>query len=170
MNILWAPWRKKYIALLSRQSECIFCKAKHETLENNNNNYVVYKSRFSIAMLNRYPYNNAHTMVAPIRHVPSPELLEDEELLDLIKTLSIVISAIRLCYNPDGINIGANIGRAAGAGIEGHLHIHIVPRWHGDTNFMPIIANTKVMPELLDETRSKLIECINKIVNSAKRF
>lgn len=162
MDVLWAPWRRKYVTMLSKQSECIFCKAAREAHENN---YVIYKSRLSIAMLNRYPYNNAHTMVAPIRHISSPELLSDEELLDLMKTVNIVISAIRLCYNPDGINIGANIGKAAGAGIEGHLHIHVVPRWYGDTNFMAVIAGTKVIPESLNDTWDKLTLCINKLVN-----
>lgn len=165
MEILWAPWRKSYVisVTLSRDNECIFCKAVQNPYSNN---YVVYKGKHSIAILNKYPYNNAHVMIAPIRHIPSLELLSDEELLDIIKTMNTIISAIRLCYNPDGFNIGANIGKAAGAGIEGHLHIHIVPRWVGDTNFMAVIAGTKVIPESLNETSSKLSECINKIVNS----
>ncbi|MEM1644267.1 MAG: HIT domain-containing protein [Ignisphaera sp.] len=164
MEVLWAPWRKNYVTstIIKDHSNCIFCKA---TQDIHSNNYVIYKSKFTIAILNKYPYNNAHTMVAPIRHIPSPELLNDEELLDLIKTINVVISAIKLCYNPDGINIGANIGRAAGAGVEGHLHIHIVPRWIGDTNFMAIIARTKVIPESLEETCSRLTMCINKVLN-----
>ncbi|MEM1682617.1 MAG: HIT domain-containing protein [Ignisphaera sp.] len=159
MDVLWAPWRRSYIASLSKHNECIFCKAVQG---DDRYNYVIYRTRYTIAMLNRYPYNNGHTMIAPIRHVPSPELLSDEELLDLVKTVNTIILAIRQNYNPDGINIGANIGKAAGAGIEGHLHIHVVPRWYGDTNFMPVIANTKVMPESLDETWRKLKEYIDK--------
>jgi len=165
LDVLWAPWRKNYVVATStsKHSDCIFCRAVQGS--QNENNYVVYKSNSSIAMLNKYPYNNGHTMVAPIRHVPSPELLSDEELLDLAKTMNIIISAIRICYNPDGINIGANIGRAAGAGIEGHLHIHIVPRWIGDTNFMAVIAHTKVIPEALEETHSRLIKCIERVTS-----
>ncbi|MEM1559926.1 MAG: HIT domain-containing protein [Ignisphaera sp.] len=165
MDVLWAPWRRNYVVSTAAKnhSNCIFCKAVQDI---HSNNYLVYKSKFTIVMLNKYPYNNAHTMVAPIRHVPSLELLSDEELLDLMKTVNIVISAIKLCYNPDGINVGANIGRAAGAGVEGHLHIHIVPRWIGDTNFMAVIARTKVIPESLEETCSRLTECINKVSNS----
>lgn len=169
METLWAPWRKNYVASIAStknsNSECIFCKAARES---DSDNYVVYRGRFSIAMLNKYPYNNAHTMVAPVRHVPTPELLNEEELLDIMKTINIVMSAIRLCYSPDGINIGANIGRASGAGIEGHLHIHVVPRWFGDTNFMAIIARTKVIPENLNETYVRLTECIKKITSSSK--
>lgn len=161
MEILWAPWRSHYITTLSKQKECVFCKAVHRDMYNNN--YVLHQSKFSIAILNRYPYNNGHTMIAPVRHVPSPELLSNEELLDLMKTVNIIISALRLCYNPDGINIGANIGKAAGAGIEGHLHIHVVPRWYGDANFMTVVAGTKVIPESLDDTWNKLIKCINKL-------
>lgn len=165
MDVLWAPWRRNYVVstVAKDHGNCIFCKAVQDI---HSNNYVVYKSKFTIVMLNKYPYNNAHTMVAPVRHVPSLELLSDEELLDLMRTVNIVISAIKLCYNPDGINIGANIGRAAGAGVEGHLHIHIVPRWIGDTNFMAVIARTKVIPESLEETCSRLTECISKVSNS----
>jgi ATP adenylyltransferase len=163
MEVLWAPWRKSYVILagLSRDSNCIFCNAVQSS---NTNNYVIYRSKHSLAMLNKYPYNNAHVMVAPKRHVPSPELLSDEELLDIFKIMNVIMSAIRLCYNPDGFNVGANIGRIAGAGIEGHLHIHIVPRWSGDTNFMAVIANAKVIPESLNETYSRLCECVNKVV------
>lgn len=161
MDVLWAPWRRNYIVSLSKNNECIFCKAVQG---DDRHNYVIYRTKYAIAMLNRYPYNNGHTMVAPIRHTPSLELLSDEELLDIIKTVNIVILAIRQNYNPDGINIGANIGKAAGAGIEGHLHIHVVPRWYGDTNFMPVIANTKVIPESLDETWRKLKGYIDKFI------
>lgn len=165
LKILWTPWRREYVATLPKQKECIFCKAIRDE---QSNNYVVYRSKHSIAILNRYPYNNGHTMVAPIRHIPSFELLSDEELLDIMKTVSLIIAALRMCYNPDGINVGANIGKAAGAGIEGHLHIHIVPRWYGDTNFMAVIADTKVIPESLNDTWTKLKECLSKL-NEDKR-
>lgn len=160
MNVIWAPWRRNYVSSLSKNSQCIFCRVVQDN--NDKYNHVIYRSTHSIALLNRYPYNNAHTMIVPVRHVPSFELLSDEELLDLMKTLNTVIQAIRHCYNPDGINVGVNIGKAAGAGIEGHVHVHVVPRWYGDTNFMPVIAGAKVIPENLDETWLKLKGCISK--------
>ncbi|ADM28262.1 histidine triad (HIT) protein [Ignisphaera aggregans DSM 17230] len=156
-ELLWAPWRSSYVAKNNNDKYCIFCNAVNNDEQTN---YVIYRSKYSIAMLNRYPYNNGHVMVAPIRHVPSIELLNDEELLDLMKTITLVIKAIRLCYNPHGFNIGSNIGKAAGAGIEHHVHIHIVPRWIGDTNFMPTIAFSKVIPEDLNTTWNKLRKCI----------
>jgi len=156
-ELLWAPWRSSYVVKNNNDKYCIFCNAVNNIEQSN---YVIYRSKYSIAMLNRYPYNNGHVMVAPIRHVPSIELLNDEELLDLMKTIALVIKAIRLCYNPHGFNIGSNIGKAAGAGIEHHVHIHIVPRWIGDTNFMPTIAFSKVIPEDLNTTWNKLRKCI----------
>jgi ATP adenylyltransferase len=153
LNILWAPWRQSYVIQLSHSNECIFCKAVNGSDEEN---YVIYRTSYTIALLNRYPYNNAHVMIAPKRHVPSTELLTNEELVDLMNTLNKILNAVRECYNPHGFNIGANIGKAAGAGIEGHIHIHIVPRWNGDTNFMPVLARTKVIPEDLKITWKKL--------------
>ncbi len=160
-KLLWAPWRSSYVMKNNNDKYCIFCNAANNIEQFN---YVIYKSKYSIAMLNRYPYNNGHVMVAPIRHVPSIELLNDEELLDLMKTIALVIRAIRLCYNPHGLNIGSNIGKAAGAGIEHHVHIHIVPRWIGDTNFMPTIAFSKVIPEDLNTTWNKLKKCIESSI------
>ncbi|MDK6028303.1 HIT domain-containing protein [Ignisphaera sp. 4213-co] len=157
-KILWAPWRESYVVQY-HSGECIFCKALNQ---DDATNHVVYRSRYSIALLNRYPYNNGHVMIAPTRHVPSFEMLSDDELLDLVKTVSIVLKALRNCYNPQGFNIGANIGKAAGAGIEGHLHIHVVPRWNGDTNFMPVIANAKVIPEDLNASWRKIRSCLEK--------
>ncbi|MCS7111155.1 MAG: HIT domain-containing protein [Ignisphaera sp.] len=155
VDVIWAPWRQTYVVQASYTSECVFCRAVGGSDEEN---YVVYRSQHTIAILNRYPYNNAHVMIAPKRHVPSTELLNGEELMDLMNTLNRVLGAIRNCYNPHGFNIGANIGKAAGAGIEGHIHVHVVPRWNGDTNFMPVLARAKVIPEDLRETWRKLRE------------
>ncbi len=147
--------------IAGKVSRCFFCEAAKNN--DDKNNYVVYRSKYSIALLNIYPYNNAHVMVAPIRHVPSIELLTDEELLDLMKVVNIVLKAIRMEYKPDGFNLGLNIGRTAGAGIESHVHIHIVPRWAGDTNFMPVLAKTKVIPEDLEKTWERLKKAIQSI-------
>lgn len=141
-----------YISSADKIKECIFCRAQIEPEKY----LVVTETEYSIAMLNAYPYNTGHVMIAPKRHVPDIVLLTDEELLDLSRLLRRVVKAVRRAYEPHGLNIGANIGRAAGAGIEDHVHIHIVPRWVGDTNFMPIISGTKTMPEDLKTTREKI--------------
>lgn len=133
--------------------ECIFCKA---VKGDDDENYVVLRSGLSIAMLNIFPYNTAHVMIAPTRHVARIEQLTREEVLDLFEVLSRVIRAIDHEYNPQGYNVGVNIGKVAGAGVESHVHIHVVPRWLGDTNFMPVIAGTKVMPEDLRNTYTRL--------------
>ncbi len=152
-----------YIREFSKVSKrgCIFCNAVKGRDEEH---YVVYRSKYSIAMLNLYPYNTAHVMVAPKRHVPRPNLLSDEELLDLYKVVNLVIEALDREYKPHGYNVGMNIGRIAGAGIEAHLHVHIVPRWSGDTNFMPVIGNVKVIPEDLGETFRRVREAISSLL------
>ncbi len=140
MDALWAPWRSKYI-YLRKKRKCIFCNPK---------DYVLEKTKYSFSILNIYPYNNGHVMVAPSRHVKSLEYLKVEELKDLmdlvVKTKKVLDKKIK----PHGYNIGLNIGKAAGAGYAGHIHIHIVPRWTGDTNFMPVASGTKVISESLD--------------------
>jgi ATP adenylyltransferase len=139
-NRLWAPWRSKYI-YSRKDKKCIFCAPKK---------YILEKTKYSFSMLNLYPYNNGHVMVSPLRHVKSLEYLKAEELKDLmdlvVKTKKILDKKIK----PHGYNIGLNIGRAGGAGFAGHVHIHIVPRWIGDTNFMPTTSGTKVISESLD--------------------
>ncbi len=163
MEVLWAPWRSKYVErAASGESKCIFCEAANSS---DDLHYVVYRSRYCIAMLNLYPYNTAHTMVAPLRHVPSIELLSDEELLDLFKTVRLVMKALREEYKPHGFNVGINVGRVAGAGIESHVHVHVVPRWSGDTNFMPVIAGTKVLPEDLRTTWARVKKAIERVVS-----
>ncbi len=165
MRILWAPWRMKYIREFSKlgRKGCIFCEAVSGKDEEH---LVVYRSKYSIAMLNLYPYNTAHVMVAPKRHVPRPNLLSDDELLDLYKLVNMVIEALDREYSPHGYNVGINLGRVAGAGVEAHLHVHIVPRWEGDTNFMPVVANVKVIPEDIRETFRR----VRKALTSATHY
>lgn len=146
MDKLWAPWRSKYLYLRKRKS-CIFCGIKGGA--NHKQDNIIERSKYSFAMLNLYPYNNGHVMAAPYRHVSSLETLSDAELLDLMKLVSRIKIRIEKKLRPDGFNIGANIGSIAGAGFAGHVHIHIVPRWKGDTNFMPVLADTKVISESL---------------------
>ncbi|QGA54950.1 HIT domain-containing protein [Sulfolobus sp. E5-1-F] len=169
MNVLWAPWRAKYISETSKakQDECLFCRVIKE--ENDEQNYVVYRGKHAFIILNAFPYNTAHVMVVPYRHIPSIELLSNDEALDIFNLTSVAIKAIREIYTPDGFNIGVNIGRVAGAGIEAHMHVHIVPRWNGDSNFMPVIFNTKVMPETLGDTFKKLNAKINEIMKKPSK-
>jgi len=163
MNILWAPWRFKYVANVNNKDECPFCeKPKGEPSVEN---LVLYKSKFSFIILNLFPYNTAHLMIAPYKHISEISALTNEEWLDIKKLLDLSIDIIKEVYKPQGFNIGMNIGRIAGAGIEEHIHIHIVPRWAGDTNFMPIISQTKVIPESLEDTYKKLSDCLKKHEN-----
>lgn len=145
MDKLWAPWRVKYIRNIKKKG-CIFCKARAKTDE-----YVVFKTEHSIVMLNIYPYNNGHILVSPLRHLASLEQLKDEEALDLFRAVKKAQKLLDKVLKPQGYNVGINLSRAAGAGITGHLHVHIVPRWVGDTNFMPVLSGTKIISQSLDE-------------------
>lgn len=154
MKILWAPWRMLYITKASKEKGCFICKAAKAP--ENPDNLVVDLSKHSIAILNRYPYNNGHLLVAPLRHIPSLEDMNEDEILDLNILLKKMLRLLKQKYRPDGFNIGANLGRVAGAGLPGHFHLHIVPRWNGDTNFMPVLSETKVLPENLKSCWEKL--------------
>lgn len=146
MDKLWAPWRNKYI-IGKKRKECIFCRA----LDRGRKDYVVFTTKHSLCMLNIFPYNNGHLMVSPLKHKRDISALDEAEALDLLKALERAKSLLARVLKPDGFNIGANISASAGAGITGHLHIHIVPRWQGDNNFMPVVAGTKVISQSLDE-------------------
>ena len=157
MDKLWAPWRINYINR-KKQTGCIFCQALSE--KKDKKNFIVLRSEYCFAILNTYPYNNGHVMIVPNRHIKSMESLTEGELLDMNKTLIKIKSSLKKILKPQGFNIGINIGKVAGAGIANHIHTHIVPRWPGDVNFMPIIANTKVISQSLKELYTKLKENI----------
>jgi len=146
MNKIWAPWRSKFIYLRNKKG-CIFCGNKSGS---KHNRHVIDRSKYSFSILNLYPYNNGHIMVAPYRHVKSLELLSNAEISDLMKLVNKTKIKLDKALKPDGFNIGINLGKVGGAGYAGHLHIHIVPRWVGDTNFMPVLSGTKVVSESLD--------------------
>ena len=165
MRILWAPWRMAYVKNASKTKTCIFCEALRMSDEEA---LVVFRSEHTIIMLNKFPYNTAHVMIAPKRHVPRPDLLTDEEALDMHKALSITLRAIDYEYAPQGYNIGLNLGKVAGAGIESHMHIHVVPRWSGDTNYMPVSANTKVIPEDLLVTFTRLKKAFSEVLSDTQ--
>jgi len=156
MDHLWAPWRREFIDA-PREEGCIFCRFPAETGRGaDRKNLIVARSARSFAILNRYPYNNGHLMVVPLRHTADYAGLAPDELDDLHRLLQISLRVVDEVYRPQGSNLGMNLGRDAGAGIEGHLHWHLVPRWRGDTNFMPVVGATKVMIETLDQSWSAL--------------
>jgi len=128
---------------------CILCKINKENKDQKN--FIIYRSRYCFAVLNTFPYNNGHIMIVPNRHIKTLEKLNDFELLDINKTLIKIKKALKTILNPDGFNVGINIGKASGAGIEKHIHTHLVPRWQGDTNFMPVLSDTKIISQSLKE-------------------
>lgn len=157
MDRLWAPWRINYVSR-KKGKGCIFCKVFKE--KNDRKNFIVLRSKYCFAILNTYPYNNGHIMIVPKRHVKSPEDLKKTEILDMNKTMIKIKSALEKVLNPGGFNIGMNIGKVAGAGIANHIHVHIVPRWLGDVNYMPVVADTKVVSQSLKELYIKLKETL----------
>jgi ATP adenylyltransferase len=143
----------EYVGSAGSDDTCIFCSALDQEDEKV---WVLYRGETTFALLNAYPYNTGHLMVAPTRHVGELEDLSDEERRDLMDLTTKSVAAMRDAMAPDGFNIGMNLGRIAGAGVPGHLHVHVVPRWSGDTNFMPVVGDTKVLPEMLASTYAKL--------------
>ena len=154
MERLWAPWRMEYI-LNDKPSDCIFCLPPDPDADRER--LVLHRTPTSLIMLNRYPYTNGHLLVAPLRHTGEMDDLSELEMLDLFKSLRLCRSILQQTAHPDGFNIGMNLGRSAGAGVEEHLHLHIVPRWNGDTNFMSVVPDVRVMPENLLCTYDRLL-------------
>jgi ATP adenylyltransferase len=153
MQVLWAPWRMAYIGAEKPDAGCIFCRA---VAGDPRDRLLLGASTASLVLLNRYPYASAHLMVAPRRHTASLPDLEADEHADLAETLRRALRALQEVLHPEGFNLGMNIGACAGAGVKDHLHWHIVPRWTGDTNFMPMLADVRVMPEHLLATYDRL--------------
>jgi ATP adenylyltransferase len=153
MEQLWAPWRLEYI-VGSKTEGCIFCEFPKK--DEDEKHLILYKGKLAFVIMNAFPYSNGHLLVAPYRHTGDITELDDDENLELMKLTHKCCKALREIARPDGFNIGINLGEAAGAGIADHLHLHIVPRWNGDTNFMPVFADVKVIPEALQTTYKKL--------------
>jgi len=153
MDRVWAPWRMEYITASSKpDNTCFLCV----DTSNDEQALVVGRNTTAFIIMNRFPYTNGHVMVVPIRHVGSFNDLTDEETLDMMRLVKIMVAVLKKEFNVDGLNVGMNIGRAAGAGLEEHCHIHIVPRWFGDTNFMPILGETRVISEHLYTSYERL--------------
>ncbi|MGB9920612.1 MAG: HIT family protein [Moorellales bacterium] len=153
MERLWAPWRGEYVGK-EQPAGCVLCQKPKEA--DDEGNYLLARGRFAYVLLNLYPYNNGHLMVAPYRHVGELEDLGPEEWQEITALLTRAVKCLKAVYRPHGFNLGVNLGRVAGAGIPGHLHWHVVPRWEGDANFMPVVGQTKVLPESLDSTYARL--------------
>jgi len=162
MENLWAPWRMAFIEPKTPPKPgCIFCTQPADARDEEH--HILYRGERCFMMLNLYPYNNGHLMIAPFEHVSSIELLDAATLAELMEQAKLALHALRITMNPDGFNMGINQGKVAGAGFAEHIHYHIVPRWNGDTNFMPVLADTKVMPEHLDVVYRKLLLAINNM-------
>lgn len=161
MKYLWAPWRLQYIKAAPVEG-CIFCALPREGRDREHR--ILVQGERAFAILNTFPYNSGHLMVVPRRHVAQPGELEDPEILEVFHLTTAAMQAVEETYHPAGFNIGLNIGRAAGAGIADHLHIHVVPRWIGDTNFMPVVGEVKVLPEDLTETYDRLSASLRSVL------
>ncbi len=160
MESLWAPWRMDYI-VSDKSKECVFCTAPKA--ENDSIKKILFRGPNSYVILNIFPYANGHLMICPYRHVGCITLLNDEEFHEMSVLTKKSLGILRQEYRPDGFNTGYNIGKSAGAGFDEHLHGHIVPRWNGDTNFMPVLAETKVHPEHIEATYNRLVPIFRNI-------
>lgn len=166
MNKMWSPWRSQYIQSFKDKKEdekCIFCKALDQQIDDNES-LLIFKDELTLTLLNLYPYNNGHLMVVPKRHLSDFNDLTKEEHSEIMKNIDLCIKALKKTMKPHGFNVGANVGKAAGAGIDQHLHFHIVPRWNGDTNFMPVVGEVKVISQDLLDTKKSLISAIKSEV------
>ena len=150
MKHIWSPWRMTYIENHGKEDGCVFCKAV--VREDNADNLIIKRGDLAFVILNRYPYTSGHVMVVPFKHKPNLEELDAPTRAEMIEWTSRATTVLRNIYNTTAFNIGVNIGEAAGAGVKEHIHLHIVPRWNGDTNFMSTLAETRVLPEALEDT------------------
>lgn len=155
MEVLWAPWRMAYVSADKREGECIFCPCDDRSQDEKR--LILFMDNRSIVLMNRFPYINGHLLVAPLRHASTLDTLLPEEKLDLITMVERSIGVLKKVMNPEGFNVGLNLGKVAGAGVEEHIHFHVVPRWGGDTNYMTVLGEVRVIPEHIKATYRKLL-------------
>lgn len=160
MNYIWSPWRMEYIENHGKEQGCVFCRAL--SLTDGPENLIVYRGEHAFVILNRYPYTSGHVMVVPNRHEPDLERLKPPERAEMMELTSRSTAVLRKVYQTLAFNVGMNIGEAAGAGVKEHVHIHVVPRWVGDTNFMSTLGSTRVLPETLEDTWQRIGEGFSK--------
>lgn len=161
MDFLWTPWRFGYVAAASRSAGCIFCQAL--ALADDAQARIVYRGRRNFIILNRFPYTTGHSMIVPFQHIGQLSRCDDATLAEMMELARRLEQALGELYHPDGYNLGMNLGRSAGAGVADHLHLHVLPRWTGDTNFMTTVAETRLEPEDLAETYRKLREALARL-------
>ncbi len=154
MDYLWSPWRYSYVSQTGEQADCIFCEALRRN--NDREALILYRGQHNFILLNRFPYTTGHVMIAPYQHVPSLEQVAPEALAEMMALCQRLEHALAATYKPEGYNLGMNLGRCAGAGVAGHLHMHLLPRWSGDTSFITTVAETRIAPEDLATTYAKL--------------
>ena len=167
MERLWAPWRMSYIGQIPEGEGCFLCRIRQGS--DDEANLVLARREKTFVVLNRFPYNNGHTLICPNEHAGTLEALSTETLCELMRTTSDVMKVLQREMRPDGFNVGMNFGRVAGAGLPDHLHLHVVPRWSGDTNFMPVLADVKVIPQALEELRQKLVKVWKETIDADTR-
>lgn len=160
MERLWAPWRLEYI-VAEKVEGCIFCV--FPSRDEDKKNHILYRGEHAYVIMNAFPYSNGHLLIPPYRHIADITELTDEENLEIMQLTQKCAVALKEVMRPDGFNVGMNLGTPAGAGIADHLHVHIVPRWNGDTNFMPVLADVKVIPEALEKTYDKLKSVFDRL-------
>jgi len=160
MRNLYAPWRMEYIAG-PEQPGCLFCRVREAPADHDRANLVVHRTDDALVMLNKFPYNSGHLLVAPGAHVGSLADLDDEQTLAVMRLVRRSLAVLERVMHPEGFNVGVNLGQVAGAGIPGHVHAHVVPRWGGDTNFLPVLGEVKVINEHLDRTWEKVAEAFS---------
>ncbi len=163
MERLYTPWRMKYVVTTRTKIDgCVFCAKLNDSPEHDRENLIVYRGEKVFAIMNIYPYNTGHLMILPNQHVATLLEASPDIQVELIALTTYFTGLLTDLIHPDGFNVGLNIGRAAGAGIDGHLHIHIVPRWNGDSNFMPVIGETRVLPEELGDTYDRIVKLLQE--------
>ncbi len=154
MDYLWTPWRYAYVSTAEKATGCVFCNAV--AANDDAENLIVYRGKLCFVILNAYPYTPGHVMIVPYAHLDELRKLPPEAATEMMALSQRMESVLRELYRPDGINLGMNIGKAAGAGIAGHIHMHVLPRWVADANFMSVVCETRVLPEMLDETWKRM--------------
>ncbi len=156
MEYIWSPWRMNYIINHDQAADCVFCKALQE--EDGPDNLVVYRGEWAFIILNRFPYTSGHVMIVPYAHENALEKLSTEARGEIMELAAQMVQILRRLYEPQGFNLGMNLGESAGAGVADHLHLHVVPRWIGDTSFMTAVSDTRVLPESLVDTFQRIRE------------
>ena len=167
MKSLWTPWRREYV-LGEKPPGCLLCLKQQEPVEKDRENYILHRGKTCYILLNRYPYTNGHLMIAPYVHEGKLEHLNDGSLYEMIALTRASVAALKKALSPAGFNIGMNLGKVAGAGIADHLHMHVVPRWLGDVNFMSVFAEARLIPEALDTTYDELFPILVEQLSSLK--